>query len=214
MGIRENKKSLLKLSILDAALELLKEKPFESIKVLDICHVVGTTEVTFFKYFRRKEEILQLFMLVWDFKRSQRLKKEGFQRGLSGIYAIFQDISTTDNALGIMVAFISFIASQREKPAAVRLEQSDKEALVPDYKWNGHDEELEEQMVRMIREAIEDREIRSDVHIDELIKVLSGIFYGVPLITHATSGENLFGDYMSSLQLVFDSIKINRGKEE
>ncbi len=213
MGLREIKKSQLKLSFLEAALELLKKEPFEKIKVLDICHRVGTSEVTFFKYFRRKEEILQFFMLVWDFKRTQRLKREGFQRGLSGLYAIFDDIAKTDNALGIMIAFVSFIASQREKPASIKLEPSDKELVVPGYIQDETEEDLDQQMARLVREAIVDGEIRDDARIDELIKVLSGIFYGVPLITHATSGDDLGGDYLSSLHFVFEAISIKRGYE-
>ena len=211
MGVREVKKAKLKLAILETTLELLKEKPFEKIKVVDICHRVGTSEVTFFKYFRRKEEVLQYFMLVWDYKRSQRLRREGFQRGLAGIYAIFRDIADTDNAVGIMVALISFIASQRERPAAVRLEKYEKEAIMQGGIQDENEEELEAQMIRMIREAIEDGEIRDDVRIEDLIKVLSGIFYGVPLITHMTRGTDLYGEYQCALAYVLNGLKIKKG---
>lgn len=207
MGIREVKKGKLKLAVLESALELMKEKPFEKIKVLDICNQVGTSEVTFFKYFRRKEEILQYFMLVWEFRRSYRLKKEGYNRGLSGIYAIFEDIAATDNAVDIMTALIAFIATQREKPEAIKLEKYDKEAIIQENIQEEDYEDLNEHMIRLLYEAIEDGELSPDIFIEEIMKVISGVFYGVPLITHAASGVNLYDDYRCSLNYIFKGIK-------
>jgi AcrR family transcriptional regulator len=214
MGVREAKKAKLKLAVLETTLKLLKEKPFDKIKVVDICRQVGTSEVTFFKYFKKKEEVLQYFMLVWDYKRSHRLKREGFKRGIAGVYDIFRDIAETDNAVGIMVALISFIASQTEKPAAVKLEAYEKEAIVQEEIRDENEEELEAQMVRMIGEAMEDGAIREDTRMEDIIKVLSGIFYGVPLITHMTCGTDLYGDYRRALDYVFEALKIKRGAEE
>lgn len=210
MGIREIKKGKLKLEILDKTLHLIKEKPFERIKVVDICHEVGISEVTFFKYFRKKEEVLLYFMLVWNFKRSMRLKKEGHKKGISGIYSIFQDISNTNNALRIMVTLISFIAMQKEKLAAIKLEEYDKEVISQEKTQYENSEDLDMQMFHLIEEAIEYEEIQADVNIEELTKVLSGIFYGVPLITYASSSKDLFEDYRCSLDYVFKGIIIKK----
>ena len=153
-------------------------------------------------------------MLVWDYKRSHRLEREGAQRGLAGIYAIFRDIAQTDNVLGIMTSFISFIAKQREKPDAIVLETFDKEIILQDKVSIQEYDDLDAQLFRLIREAVEDGEICKDISVEDLHRVLSGLFYGVPLITHAMAGSDLFGDYQNALNYVFAGIVVKRSDDK
>ncbi|MBN1892223.1 MAG: TetR/AcrR family transcriptional regulator [Clostridiales bacterium] len=212
MGIRETKKGRLKLAILDKTLEMIREKPFESIKVIDICQEVGISEVTFYKYFRKKEEVMMYFMRVWNYKRTVRMRKEKSEKGIAAIYSIFRDIANTDNAECIMVSLVSFITAQREKPTNVILEDYDKTAIVDGEDPIEEDEDLDWQMACRLREAVENEEIRADINIQEFVKVLSGIFYGVPIISYVSQEGDLSRAYQTALNYLFEGIK-TKGKQ-
>ena len=212
MGVRNDKKGVLKYNVLKITLEMIKEKPFECITVSEISHAAGISEVTFFKTFRMKEEILQYFMLVWNLKRVVRLEKETSKKGLTAIYSIFEDIAKTENALVIMVSLVSFFSNLKKRPRPIKLETYDKRAILENDMYSDVDvEEFESQMLRHLKEAIADGEIDRSVDLLRTIKVIAGVFYGVPLISHMSSSNDFFGDYKDSLDLIFTALRHGRG---
>ena len=61
-GQRELKKAKTKLECLKAMHILSKNKSFKDIKAKDIASAVAITEMTFFNYFKTKEELLLYYM--------------------------------------------------------------------------------------------------------------------------------------------------------
>lgn len=130
--LRDRKKGILRLQILQTFQDLLKERRFDDIKVKDICRIVNTSEVTFFKYFQKKEEILSYYMQVWNYKRESRITGTGRSQGIEGIYRILNDISETEQAQEIMLSFITYVSRLREHPESVVLEDYEKKLLFED----------------------------------------------------------------------------------
>jgi len=212
MGVRDEKKGLLKYNILVITLEMMKEKAFECITVSEISHAAGISEVTFFKIFRMKEEILQYFMLVWNLKRVARLEKEDLKKGLTAIYSIFEDIAMTENSLGIMVSLVSFFSNLKKQPRPMKLATYDKRAILKNDMYSEVEvEEFESQMLRHLKEAIAAGEIDRSVDLLRTIKVIAGVFYGVPLISQMSFSNDFYGDYKDSLDLIFTALKHGRG---
>jgi hypothetical protein len=207
IGLREEKKAKLKLNILNTLIELIKEKPFSQIKVIELCEFNGISEVTFFKYFEKKEEILLFFMLVWNFKRELRLEKEGRKRGLEGIYEIFRDIAETENSLCIMISLVSFISNCIEPPKKIILSQSEKYIISQSEEYLKYEaKEIDQQLFIHLNEAVSDEKIKAGIEFFEIITILSDIFYGVPIVSHMCRSGDLYGDYRIALDRIFSSL--------
>ncbi|MDH5233093.1 MAG: TetR/AcrR family transcriptional regulator, partial [Gammaproteobacteria bacterium] len=64
-GKRELNKAQTRLNILDAVYQLSKVINFRDLKVKSITEKCTITEMTFFNYFQKKEDILKYMMGVW-----------------------------------------------------------------------------------------------------------------------------------------------------
>jgi AcrR family transcriptional regulator len=64
VGLRERKKRRTREEILEAALELFRERGYDATRVQDIIERVGISEGTFFNYFPTKDALLHDFALV------------------------------------------------------------------------------------------------------------------------------------------------------
>ncbi len=212
MGVRDENRARMKYNILQTTLELMKEKPFECITVKEICSPNNISEVTFFKIFRMKEEILLYFMQVWNLKRTVRISESGMKKGVAAIYLIFKDIALTDNSLNIMISLISFLSNLKKVPNQIKLDSYDKVEILKNEDYRIVDvEELEMQLLRHLKEAVADNEIHRSTDLLRTVKIIAGIFYGVPLVSHMGFSKDLYGDYTDSLDLLFMALK--QGKE-
>jgi AcrR family transcriptional regulator len=64
MGLRERKKERLRSELLNAALELFRERGYDETRVVDIVERVEVSEGTFFNYFNTKDALLDEIALV------------------------------------------------------------------------------------------------------------------------------------------------------
>ena len=82
MGKRELKSANIKVSILNATLELLQNRNFDQVYVTDICERCNISKVTFFKYFPSKGGYsLLLLQGVVPENGSEAGKEETFRPG-------------------------------------------------------------------------------------------------------------------------------------
>ncbi|MGL1890879.1 MAG: TetR/AcrR family transcriptional regulator [Spirochaetaceae bacterium] len=195
-GLRDEKKGILKLRILETTLKLLKKRDFDKIKVKDICKIVNTSEVTFFKYFVKKDEILQFFLQVWNYKRELNISKNGRQFGKDAIYKIFSDICETDQPTKIMLTIYNYISHLKERPKTLVLKDYEK-YLIDNENRLEYILTLDDQIIKHLKEAKED-------NIEEKAKLIGAIYYGTPLISHITR-EPLGELYIKNLDLLFSN---------
>lgn len=203
--LRAKKKGLLKLLILDKTLELLKDFNFEDIKVKEICRLANTSEVTFFKYFEKKEQVLQYFMLIWNYKREMRVSKAGRDSGRKAIYSIFEDISQTPQSQKIMLTLFNYVARLREKPKAIALNSYEKQLLFEEEK-EIEPLSLSDQFILHLRESLECGELPDETDLEKMVFLLSSIYYGSAIIAH-TSGRDLGTIYKDNLEIILERRK-------
>ncbi|MCM3600773.1 TetR/AcrR family transcriptional regulator [Robertmurraya korlensis] len=119
-SIREKKKAQLKMAILDEMLRLLRTKELSEISVEELCQNIQTTKVTFFKYFRYKEQVLDYFVIRWLYERSNEIHSKHFN-GKEGILHIFQTISEDTLGKKIMVSLVHYYSKLNEKPTIMEI---------------------------------------------------------------------------------------------
>ena len=92
VGKRQEKSATIKVSILNATLDLLQSRSFEQVHVLDICERAGVSKVTFFKYFPQKEDIVFYFFRIWCLRMPLRQNTKKRQ-GLAGLYDVLDEFA-------------------------------------------------------------------------------------------------------------------------
>ncbi|MBI9103498.1 MAG: TetR/AcrR family transcriptional regulator [Spirochaetales bacterium] len=202
IGLRDKKKGLLRLEILETVTELMKENHFEDIKVKEICSMVNISEVTFFKYFKKKEDLLLFYMLVWNYRREMSIARLVREQGKIGIYSIFHDTASTELALEILLAFITYVSKLTERPAGLVLEDYEK-LLLFDMGEIITPLSLDDQIVMHLQEAVDSGELPKEIDIHKTNNLISSIYYGTPLVAHMT-GISLEKLYIENLDNIFN----------
>lgn len=201
-GLRERKKGILKLSLVEALMKELNDKHFDDIKVKDLCYAVNVSEVTFFKYFDRKEELLQYYLQVWNYDREVRIFTEGRKEGIDAIYTMFEDIAATPNVVAVLNTQAVFISRSKVKPEPIILTPCERWLINSDVTPT-NPLGLTEQFLRHLQQAIEDGSMTDTKDLNDYIMLLSSLFYGGSLISHAT-GTPLKEHYLRSLDIIFN----------
>jgi AcrR family transcriptional regulator len=88
LSIREKKRAMQKLKILDAFDEKLKEKRLIDISVREIATELEISEMTFFNYFDTKSEVLVYFIELWNLEMQIKIDNLSPRQA---IYIIFDE---------------------------------------------------------------------------------------------------------------------------
>ncbi len=184
-GQRELKKAKTKLECLKAMHILSKNKSFKDIKAKDIASAVAITEMTFFNYFKTKEELLLYYMRMWclDQMAAQLLRP---LRGYAAVYRIFLHTSNEIKAYPtIMLSLIGYIASLHEKPTLLTIEPAEIYLRHPDLSslQNGDILDFDHLMLNHLEE------IELKLSKQETLNLLRSAFYGDAINAHMTDQE-------------------------
>jgi len=201
-ALREIKKTRTKLSIFTSCLSLIQDRTFREVRLEDICGRAEVSKVTFFKFFPRKEDLLVYFMRLWLDRRMLELQAHPC-RGLDAIRLFLKDVADgAKDRPGLMLSLISFLAEERMHPSMPVLSDVEIHLLYP-----GREKfidpvvpNLGDLFRRFLAEAREDGEIRTDLSIDDLVKMLFSIFYGAYLTAHIYQERDIMNVYELHLQ--------------
>jgi len=202
LGKRALHKARTRLDILNAVYELSRETNFRSLKVKSIASRAQVTEMTFFNYFQKKEDILRYMMGIWTLD----LMALQLNEPLTGEAAIRRVFSHTaaqvEKHPELFVNFISYLATSEIDPIANDIDVADRALRYPDSPGlhaaaipSGNDLLLQHL-----------NEIDSDVDRMETLIHLASCFYGDVIVAH-TAGLDLNSIYSSSLDLIFSSMR-------
>jgi len=197
-GQRELKKAKTKLECLKAMHTLSKNRSFKDIKVKDIASAVAITEMTFFNYFKTKEELLLYYMRMWclDQMAAQLLRP---LMGYAAIYRIFLHTSNEIKAYPtIMLSLIGYIASLHEKPTLLTIEPAEIYLRHPDLSslQNADILDFDHLMLNHLKE------IELKLSKQETLNLLRSAFYGDAINAHMTDQETQ-SLYELSLNTIF-----------
>ncbi|MBF0194924.1 MAG: TetR/AcrR family transcriptional regulator [Magnetococcales bacterium] len=199
-GKREINKAQTRLNVLDALYRLTIKSNFRDLKVKSIADEIGITEMTFFNYFNKKEDILKYMMGIWALD----LMVLQHNQPLTGEDAIRRVFKHTAQQIKkhprLFTNFVASLLTSEIAPNANDIEEVDRFLLYPDtpeiYKIkipSGN-----EIMLKHLAEIDP-----SNDHMATLIH-LASCFYGDVIVSH-TADLDIDMLYTKSLNLIFQN---------
>lgn len=198
LGKRALNKAQTRQEILQTVYRLSQNINFRDIKVKSIIADIGITEMTFFNYFPKKEDILKYMMGLWALD----LVVLQLQTPLSGEAAIRRVFQHTAHHVKqhprLMVSFIAALVTNEIEPSANDIEAADRYLLYPELP------EILDMSIPSGNELLLQHlgEIISTTDPAETLVYLASCFYGDILVAH-TAGLDLNTLYDKSLNLIF-----------
>ncbi|MBF0290081.1 MAG: TetR/AcrR family transcriptional regulator [SAR324 cluster bacterium] len=199
-GKRALNKAQTRLNVLDTVYRLTNTSNFRDLKVKSIVEEIGITEMTFFNYFQKKEDILKYMMGIWALD----LMVLQHRQPLTGEKAIRRVFSHTAEQVKkhprLFANFVASLLTSEITPIANDIEAADRFLLYPDTP------ELYEVKIpsgnEILLKHLAEIEPTRD-HMDTLLR-LASCFYGDIIVAH-TAGLDIDMLYSSSLDLVLQS---------
>lgn len=201
IGRRALKKAKTRQAILNTVYRLSQSVNFRNLKVKAIADAADITEMTFFNYFPKKEDILSYMMGIWALDLLV-LQQQKPLRGEAAIRRIFQRTAEqVKRHPGLIVNFISYLVTEEINPEASAIEAADRSLLYPDlpdiYEIaipSGND---------MLMQHLNEIDPAQD-HTATLLH-LASCFYGDVLIAH-TAKLDIETLYNNSLDLILKQV--------
>ncbi|MDH5300330.1 MAG: TetR/AcrR family transcriptional regulator [Gammaproteobacteria bacterium] len=199
-GKRTLNKAQTRLDILDTVYRLSNSTNFKDLKVKSIAEEIGITEMTFFNYFQKKEDILKYMMGIWALD----LLVLQHQQPLTGEVAIRRIFNHSATQMKkhprLVVNFVASLLTSELDPTANDIEAADRFLLYPD------SPELYTLRIPSGNEMLMQHLIEIDPNHDPTAKLLqlASCFYGDIIVAH-TADLDLGMLYSNSLDLIFSS---------
>jgi AcrR family transcriptional regulator len=173
LGLRERKKAKLRQTILDKAIELLREHGYEGLRIADLVDALEISQPTFFRYFPTKEALISAAARqtgdrtrAWMERR--HLTPEALERPIRESVQAFSrdvaDIALREKRIIAILIRVGLAAPWRQKAQPAAADGSNG--------WKSSDYPL---VIDSILLAAQQRgEVRRDAAIDELGDLYSG----------------------------------------
>ncbi len=200
-GKRDLNKAQTRLDILGAVYSLTSEVNFRALKVKSIADEINITEMTFFNYFKKKEDILRYMMGLWGLDLMV-LQHQAPLSGEAAIRRIFQQTAEhVKKHPGLLVSFVSYLVTAEIDPNADNIEAADRYLLYPDLP------ELYEQRIRSGNEMLLQHlhEMNPSTDHTKTLFHLASCFYGDVLVAH-TANLDIEMLYTNSLDLILPTV--------
>jgi len=196
-GKRAINKAQTRLNVLDAVYRLTNTSNFRDLKVKSITQDVGITEMTFFNYFQKKEDILKYMMGIWALD----LMVLQYRQPLSGEAAIRRIFSHTAEQVKkhprLIANFVASLLTSDIDPTPNDIEAADRFLLYPGLP-ELYEEKVPDGNQMLMRHLVEVDPARD--HSVTLLR-LASCFYGDIIVAY-TAGLDIDQLYTSSLDLI------------
>jgi AcrR family transcriptional regulator len=184
--LRAKKAAKLKLAILQATIDLIRDGGFKELHISDLCNRTSISKVTLFKYFPKKEDILLYYMRIWTFHLAVDLQTNK-KKGVAGVYYIVDNLSESyERHPGLALSFLGHLANTRiiQKPFPVKEEE--RRMLYPNEADIGDIEikSMEQLLENFLLEAILSQEITKSGNPKDFAYSIVSILYGTLLTAH------------------------------
>jgi len=203
-GKRALNKAQTRLNVLDMVYRLSITSNFRDLKVKSIAEETGITEMTFFNYFKKKEDILKYMMGIWALD----LMVLQHRQPLTGEAAIRRVFSHTAEQVKkhprLLANFVASLLTSEIDPMANDIEAADRFLLYPDTP------ELYEVKILSGNEILMQHLAEIDPTRDHMgtLLHLASCFYG-DVIVAQTAGLDIDMLYSNSLDLILQNGLLN-----
>lgn len=196
VSLREKKRVALKFQILDAFIEALATKQIHEINIADLCKQIKTTKVTFFNYFRSKEEVVEYFIQLWQYDMGYQIEK-GQLVGRAALFYLFDQVGGHPSGRTIMLALMAyFLKTEDYCPSRVsdyELYCYNQDAYIQGYR--------QVTIYEMVKRAVQEMQVEPRKQQQMTTNIISG-FYGVPFLSKLNYGIQLQAMYRDYLEAI------------
>ncbi len=196
VGKREHNKVIQKMKILDGFLKAMSHHPLHTLRIEDVCGDIGVSKVTFFNYFKSKEEVVEYFIQLWQFEMAYEIGEENL-KGKRAITLLFDRVSEHPAGQEIMNALMAFFVKVRcyvpTEVSDYELYTYNKQAYLAGYR--------SKPLFLILSDATKDLPISAEEEKTFVMNVVSG-FYGIPFVVGLGFGQELKEAYHSFLQAI------------
>ena len=216
LPLRERKRARTRLALLDALMSRLGPRSLEQIPVRELCAEVEISEVTFFKHFPAKSDLLTYFIQLWSIEMAWHAD-QALQSGSGGLQAIGEIFArTAQDAAQHIDAMLEVIAHQARMPRDLVLPGvGTAERLLRFPHFSGVEslpsEGLDAILPRFLQLAIDNGELPPASDIGALTLALSCVFFGVPLCVGRHDPAAIAPLYRQQLALVWAGARQPQG---
>jgi len=201
-GKRVLNKAQTRLNVLDAVYRLTITTSFRDLKVKLVAEEAGITEMTFFNYFQKKEDILKYMMGIWGLDLMVLQHRQPLS-GEAGIRRVFSHTAEQVKKHPRLIAnFVASLLTSEIDPVANDIEAADRFLLYPGLTelYGIKIPDGNEILMQHLAEIDRSRD-----HTDTLLR-LASCFYGDIIVAH-TAGLDIDMLYTSSLDLILQSVR-------
>ena len=196
-GKRALNKAQTRLNVLDTVYRLTITSNFRDLKVKSIAEEIGITEMTFFNYFKKKEDILKYMMGIWALDLMVLQHRQPLT-GESAIRRLFNHTAEQVKKHPRLIAnFVASLLTSEIDPMANDIEAADRFLLYQDVP------ELYEVKILSGNEILMQHLAEIDPTRDHMgtLLHLASCFYG-DVIVAQTAGLDIDMLYTNSLDLI------------
>ena len=202
LGKRALNKAQTKLNILQAMHELLSDTNFRDLKAKDIAARANITEMTFFNYFKVKDDLLIYFMQIWTLD----VMAMQLQEPLAGEAAIWRIFEFTGKQIEenprLMLNLISYQASRSDCPMLAPLKSAEAYLRFPNLK--ALHKQINPDVGAIFLQHL--NEINPNVDHQVTMMHLFSCFYGDALIAHLNQ-YSVLSLYRNTLEQIFKELR-------
>lgn len=202
--LRELKKAKNKIALYEAGISLMQDRMFSEVLLEDICKAADISKVTFFKFYKRKEDLLIYYMRIWLTERIIAIETEGIT-GFRAFRYLLQHVSTEHNLRpGIMPSLISFLAEVKMQPFMPELSRAEVALLFPNHTDIGAESPNMYRLFRrfMETEAVAGR-LNPSLSVEQAVQICFTVFYGAFLTAQlygASDVGRIYEDHLGMLE--------------
>jgi AcrR family transcriptional regulator len=215
--LREKKKAVTRLSILDAVINRLNDKPLADITIEEICEDVQISRGTFFQYFPQKTDVLVFYGLLWNLEAMWTATcSPDVSSGIQAIEQMFKSLGQeVETHPQLWMEIVSVRALQPEKFAAMGTRETDQipevERLIRFPELPGI-ESIPEGNFRQfflynLKAAVDKNELPESTDIETVFLSLASTFYGIPLMSFDKSPVSCTTAFVNQLDLLWKGLE-------
>ena len=211
LPLREKKFARVRLAVLSAVLQLLKERSLAAISVREICELAQVAPATFFNYFPSKEDVLVYYMRLWSIPVTLQCRAVAAQGTVfDAILAVFDFTAhEMEQHPRLMFEIVAYIAHATEPPHPPSLTRAERLLAFPDLPGaeDVEPQSIDELFTAQLKQAVRAGELPSSLATEAVALLLKTIFYGVPLATRREGVRTVRRAYHKALDILLASLK-------
>ncbi|PJZ84191.1 TetR/AcrR family transcriptional regulator [Leptospira harrisiae] len=205
-SLKERKFAKTRTNLTLAFLSELKSKPFEEIKIKDLCQIVEVSEPTFYNYFPEKGDLILHYIQIWSlqvsvFVHENNLSESGYEI-LSTLFRYTAKESKKNPR--VLLEIISFQAKTKKPIQISRLTYAERVLLFPETSGieNLPADGIEGIIQKALTLAAKNGELPDSTNWKSLSLSIASCFFGIPLLAFQLN-QNLEKLWLDSLQYLW-----------